>query len=461
MAIVTRFAPSPTGYLHLGGARTALFNYVFAKSQGGQYLLRIEDTDKARSTSDAIHAIHDGLSWLGLEGDAPAVMQSEQEARHREVAAALLESGHAYRCYLSDAQLETLRQKAKHDGVALRSPWRDPAYDDASGEKNSDFVIRLRMPDEGMLTISDLVQGDVSVAATQLDDMVICRSDGSPTYMLAVVVDDHDMGITHVIRGDDHLNNAFRQMVIYQAMGWDIPAFAHIPLIHGQDGAKLSKRHGAVGIESYREDGYLPEAMTNYLMRLGWSHGDEELFTMAQAIEWFDIAKVGKAPSRFDVDKLRSVNHHHLRESAPETLAAFILEKADTPISDEASSRLLALMPLLTERAMTLVELCQGQDYLIYDGVPIMTEDAAALLTDEAKGILVEFAESLPETLNTLDQLKDHLNAFLEARGLKMKHIGLPLRAALTGTKQSPSITDIIVALGAKEVKRRIETICK
>ena len=459
MSVITRFAPSPTGFLHIGGARTALFNYVFARAHGGQYLLRIEDTDKARSTNEAIEAIHDGLNWLGLGGDGPAVMQSAGAARHGEVAQILLESGHAYKCFLSDDELSAIRDEARNSGQSVRSPWRDKSLADAPTDKL--FTVRLKMPDEGMIAIDDLVQGRVEVAATQLDDMVILRSDGSPVYMLAVVVDDHDMGITHIIRGDDHLNNAFRQKMVYQALGWDVPHFAHIPLIHGQDGAKLSKRHGALGVDAYRDDGFLPEAMANYLMRLGWSHGDEEYFTLSQAVEWFDISKVGKAPSRFDTDKLKSVNQHHMREATHDSLAETILASYDADkASAMAKTRLLALMPLLTDRAQTLVELAENQEYIIYDGAPVVSEDAAPFLNEESCAILSKFADSLPEELANLDHLKEVMNAFLEAEELKMKHIGLPLRAALTGTKGSPSITDIIVALGTREVVSRIRSSC-
>ena len=459
MSVITRFAPSPTGFLHIGGARTALFNYVFAKAHGGQYLLRIEDTDKARSTDEAIEAIHDGLNWLGLGGDAPAVMQSEGAARHKEVAEQLIANGNAYKCYLSEDELTALRDDARATGAAVRSPWRDRS--DADAPDGAPYVVRLKMPDEGVIAINDLVQGHVEVMATQLDDMVILRSDGSPVYMLAVVVDDHDMGITHIIRGDDHLNNAFRQKMVYEALGWDVPSFAHIPLIHGADGAKLSKRHGALGVDSYRDEGFLPEAMANYLMRLGWSHGDEEYFTMAQAIEWFDINKVGKAPSRFDTDKLKSVNHHHMRQAPTEGLISAILANYDdTKLSADAHDRLKSLLPLLTDRAQTLIELVQGQDYIVYDGAPEIQEDARPFLTEESCAILTKFADVLPEALRDLDHLKEVMSAFLDAEGLKMKHIGLPLRAALTGTKGSPSITDIIVALGTKEVANRIRSCC-
>ena len=458
MSVITRFAPSPTGYLHIGGARTALFNYVFAKSQGGKYLLRIEDTDKERSTTQAIDAIHEGLSWLGLEGDGETIMQSDRASRHAEVAHKLIETGNAYRCYLSEDELSALRDKARQEGAAMRSPWRDAT----DAPTDAPFVVRLKMPDEGLIVIDDLVQGRVEVKATQLDDMVILRSDGSPTYMLAVVVDDHDMGITHIIRGDDHLNNAFRQQMVYDAMGWGVPQFAHIPLIHGADGAKLSKRHGALGVDAYRDEGYLAEAVNNYLMRLGWSHGDEELFSLDQAIEWFDISKVGKSASRFDTDKLRSVNQYHMRQAAEDKLADHIIEaNQHLNISNNAKERLQALMPLLTDRAMTLTELASHQDYLLQDGAPEVNEEALALLTDEAKTLLLDFASTLPDDFADLDEFKAFLNEFLSARDLKMKHIGLPLRAALTGTKSSPSITDIAVALGTEEMKSRIEGICK
>ena len=455
MSVVTRFAPSPTGFLHIGGARTALFNYVFAKSQGGRYLLRIEDTDKERSTNEAIEAIHDGLNWLGLGGDDVTVMQSENAGRHAEIAHELLAKGAAYHCYLSDDELADLRDKARETGTSVRSPWRDGGNPPADRKP----VIRLKMPDEGTITIQDLVQGEVTINAMQLDDMVLMRSDGSPTYMLAVVVDDHDMGITHIIRGDDHLNNAFRQMMVYQAMGWHVPFFAHIPLIHGQDGAKLSKRHGALGVDAYRDEGFLPEALQNYLMRLGWSHGDEELFTLEQAISWFEMAKVGKSPSRFDTDKLTAINHHHLRLAPEGQLADIILANYENP-SDQAKDRLIAAMPLLTDRAATLNALSDGQDYLIYDGVPAMTDDAKALLTNDAIGNLEKLQKALPENDLNLDEFKLFLNEFLAGESLKMRDIGLPLRAALTGTKTSPSITDIAVILGMNEVSSRLSSIC-
>lgn len=457
MSVITRFAPSPTGYLHIGGARTALFNYVFAKAHGGQYLLRIEDTDKQRSTKEAIDAIYDGLGWLGLAGDQEAVMQSQNAARHCEVAEALLAKGAAYKCYLSDDELNTLRDEARGSGVAVRSPWRDKTPSEATAP----YVVRLRMPDEGHIIIDDLVQGRVEVAATQLDDMVILRSDGTPVYMLAVVVDDHDMGVTHVIRGDDHLNNAFRQKMVYEALDWEIPHFAHIPLIHGADGAKLSKRHGALGVDSYRDDGFLPEAISNYLMRLGWSHGDEEYFTIEQAISWFDIDKVGKAPARFDTDKLAAVNQFHMRAAPADRLAEQILAQYDAEkLSPHATDRLMGLMPLLTDRAQTLNQLCEGQDYLVYDGAVQMNEEAAALLSDEAKALLRDFAAAQPNSYESLDDLKAFMNEFLLSKDMKMKHIGLPLRAVLTGTKTSPSITDIIVALGPIEVAHRISSHC-
>ena len=457
MSVVTRFAPSPTGYLHIGGARTALFNYLFARHHGGQYLLRIEDTDKERSTDAAKQAIHDGLNWLGLNGDGAPLLQSTREARHREVAEALIESGHAYRCYLSSDELDSLRTAAREDGRSVRSPYRDAGHSVPEGR--TEYVVRLKMPSGGTAQIEDLVQGSVSVVQDQLDDMVLMRSDGSPTYMLAVVVDDHDMGITHILRGDDHLNNAFRQQQIYLAMGWDVPVFGHIPLIHGADGAKLSKRHGALGVGEYADMGFLPEAMLNYLARLGWSHGDDELFDMDTAASWFDGSSIGRSPARFDMDKLRAVNAHWLRQRSTDWLVAETLKNHSDAVA-EAGERLTKLMPLLTERAQMLGDIADNIGYLVKNGVPAMTEDAAALLDEDAKALLASFAADLPDDLGDLDNFKNWFNDWMAAKELKMKQMGLPLRAVLTGTKTSPSITDIIVALGATEVRNRIQSVC-
>ena len=356
MNVVTRFAPSPTGYLHIGGARTALFNWLFARHHGGKYLLRIEDTDKVRSTDAAIAAIHEGLEWLGLAGDEPAISQSSKNARHTEVAHQLIAAGAAYKCYLTDAELEGIRTKSKDTGDAVRSPWRDRVSNDVAADAS--FVVRMKMPTDGSTTISDVVQGDVTVQNRILDDMVILRSDGSPTYMLAVVVDDHDMGVTHVIRGDDHLNNAFRQYMVYKGMGWDVPIFAHIPLIHGSDGAKLSKRHGALGVDAYREMGFLPDAIFSYLLRLGWGHGDKDFFSRDEAIALFGLDHVGKSPARFDIEKLNDVNAHFLRLMDADAIYE-LLEPIIMPTSPNAKSRIIALLPLLKERAKTHLDIAR------------------------------------------------------------------------------------------------------
>ena len=455
MNVVTRFAPSPTGFLHIGGARTALFNWLFARHHGGTYLLRIEDTDRQRSTAAAIDAIHDGLSWLGLAGDVPAISQSTRASRHAEVALELVSRGAAYRCYLSEEELASIREEARAEGVPVRSPWRD--RDDAP---DSPFVVRMRMPDSGETTIDDAVQGRVTVQNRTLDDMVILRADGTPTYMLAVVVDDHDMGITHVIRGDDHLNNAFRQTMVYQGMGWDAPVFAHIPLIHGADGAKLSKRHGALGVDAYRDMGYLPDAMANYLLRLGWSHGDDEIISREDAIAWFDLAHVGKSPARFDLDKLADVNSHYLRSLEAEAVWNLIVPHVEAT-SPAAPARVVALMPLLAERAKTHLDIAGRIGYLLRDGAPACDEDAAGLLDEDAQARLLKLADGLPVAPWTAESLQTFLKEWLAANELKMKDIGLPLRAALTGTRQSPSITDVMVALGPEETEIRIRETCK
>ena len=457
MSVVTRFAPSPTGFLHIGGARTALFNYLFAAHHGGRYLLRIEDTDKKRSTAEAIAAIHDGLNWLGLSGDEAAVLQSEQAGRHREVALQMLATGTAYKCFLSEAELEDIRSQAREQGQPVRSPWRN-RKDAPSAD--APFVVRLKMPDEGITSITDMVQGEVTVQNDRLDDLVLLRSDGSPTYMLAVVVDDHDMGITHVIRGDDHLNNAFRQYHIYQAAGWSVPVFGHIPLIHGPDGAKLSKRHGALGVDAYRDMGVLADALVNYLSRLGWSHGDDELFSREQAISWFDGQHIGKAPARFDLDKLKAVNQHWLRQAASDELADLLLARQGGAAAEQTKGWLTALMPLFTERAQTLTELAGMTGWLFQSGAPQLTDEAAALLTDEAKQTLRKAAIFFQDAPAEAAAFDTAFKGWMETEGLKMRDVGLPLRAALTGTKTAPSILDIVRGLGTEETVKRINQIC-
>mgnify|MGYP001172418031 FL=1 len=460
MNVVTRFAPSPTGFLHIGGARTALFNWLFARHHGGRYLLRIEDTDRQRSTDAAVAAIHDGLDWLGLASDEPAISQSARADRHVEIAKSLIAAGAAYRCYLSADELEDVRAAAKSAGLPVRSPWRDRSDTPDQPSQDHSFVVRMKMPDEGSTTITDLVQGDVTVQNRILDDMVILRADGTPTYMLAVVVDDHDMGITHVIRGDDHLNNAFRQTMVYRGMGWDVPEFAHIPLIHGVDGAKLSKRHGALGVGAYRDQGYLADAMLNYLLRLGWSHGDDEMISRAEAIDWFSLDAVGRAPARFDPEKLADLNAHYLRAMDDDSLYALIAPKI-TPTSLAAEARIKTLMPLLRDRAKSHLDIVDAAGFLLHDGAPDLDESARTLLDQAACARLVALMKAAPDTDWNVEMFQTFLGEWLTANDVKMKDIGLPLRAAVSGTRQSPSIVDVIVALGREETIRRVEETCK
>src|SRR5215468_10756412 len=378
MTIVTRFAPSPTGFLHIGGARTALFNWLFARHHGGKYLLRIEDTDRARSTAPAIEAILDGLSWLGLDWDGDVLYQFERAERHAEIARQMLAQGKAYYCYASPEELEEMRDAQRRAGVPVRydGRWRD--RDPKEAPPGVAPVIRLRAPQSGQTVIQDAVQGEVKVENAQLDDMILLRADGTPTYMLAVVVDDHDMAVTHVIRGDDHLNNAFRQLQIIRAMDWPVPEFAHLPLIHGPDGTKLSKRHGALGVDAYRELGYLPEALRNYLLRLGWSHGDEEIISTDQAIAWFDLDAVGQAPARFDFAKLDNLNGHYIRSAEDDRLAGLVAERIDKmtgwPLSDADRDRLRRAMPELKLRPRTLRELATNALFLVMER-PIAPDD--------------------------------------------------------------------------------------
>ena len=453
--VVTRFAPSPTGYLHIGGARTALFNWLFARHHGGTYLLRIEDTDRARSTEPAIAAIHDGLSWLGLAGDEPAVMQFARSPRHAEVAAALLASGNAYRCYLTSEELTARREAAQAERRPFRldSEWRDA--DPASAPEGTPFVVRIKAPREGETVIEDLVQGRVTVANAEIDDFVLLRSDGTPTYMLAVVVDDHDMGITHIIRGDDHLNNAFRQLAIIHAMGWEVPFYAHIPLIHGSDGAKLSKRHGALGVDAYRDElGILPEAMFNYLLRLGWGHGDDEIISREQAVEWFDIAHVGKSPSRFDLAKLLNLNGHYLREADDSQLAALVAQRLTGTVDIDL---LIRAMPVLKVRAKDINELTSSTAFLFATRPLPVDAKAAALLTPEAQALLAQIHDRLGAVSDwTQHDLEANLKAMAEALGLGLGKLAQPLRAALTGTTVSPGIFDVLILLGRDESLARI-----
>lgn len=456
MSVVTRFAPSPTGYLHIGGARTALFNFLYARHHGGSYRLRIEDTDLERSTPEAVAAIHEGLDWLGLSGDGEAISQSARAPRHAEVAQQLLDQGRAYRCYLTADELTALREEARANGTKIVSPWRDAPAESAPDRP---YTVRLKMPQDGATTISDGVQGDVTVSHTTLDDLVMLRGDGSPTYMLAVVVDDHDMGVTHVIRGDDHLNNAFRQVKILQALDWDIPHYAHIPLIHGADGAKLSKRHGALSATVYRDMGFMPEAMCNYLLRLGWSHGDDEIITREDAINWFDFDGIGKAAARFDTDKLTSLNAHYIRALSPHEQAKLILDGGEA--TPQIMARLETLAPAFAERAELLGDLPRIGNFAAHENVPAVEDDAKTLLDDDACARLLQLADDLPDAQMTPDEFKTWLGTWLEAQNLKMRDIGPCLRAAVTGMKQTPDIVLISATLGPKLLRERIQGNCK
>jgi glutamyl-tRNA synthetase len=451
--VVTRFAPSPTGFLHIGGARTALFNWLFARHHGGKFLLRIEDTDRARSTSQAIDAILDGMRWLGLDWDGHEYYQSQFWARHAEVAHKLLERGHAYRCYMTQDELAAQREKAQLERKPFRinSPWRERT-DEGEGAP----VIRLKSPRDGETVIEDRVQGRVTVQNGELDDFILLRSDGTPTYMLAVVVDDHDMGVTHVIRGDDHLNNAFRQLVIIRAMGWPEPTYAHVPLIHGPDGAKLSKRHGALGVDSYRDDmGYLPEAVANYLLRLGWGHGDDEIISREQAVQWFDLDHVGKSPSRFDFKKLENLNGHYIREADDARLAELIAPRLG--VSGGEKALLVQAMPELKARAHTLIELAEGARFL-FAARPIEPDEAAAaLLTSDADALLAKAHRALAALAEwDAASVEAAIRDVAEAEGVKLGKLAQPLRAALTGRTTSPGIFDVLALLGREESLARI-----
>ena len=463
--VVTRFAPSPTGFLHIGGARTALFNWLFARHAGGKMLLRIEDTDRERSTREAIAAILDGLSWLGLDWDGETTYQFQRAARHREIAESLLAAGQAYHCYASQQELEEMREKARAEGRPPRydGRWRDRSPAEApAGVKP---VIRLKAPVTGETVLEDLVQGRVTWANEHLDDLILLRSDGTPTYMLAVVVDDHDMGVTHIIRGDDHLTNAARQMQIYQALGWEVPTMAHIPLIHGSDGAKLSKRHGALGVDAYRAMGYLPGALRNYLVRLGWSHGDQEIFSTQEMIEAFDLGHVGRSAARFDFAKLEHLNGHYIRHTPDEELVAaidetlpFLPNGAGLRLGAARRGQLLAAMPGLKERAKTLVELLDGAMFLFVERPLQLDGKAAAILADGGR---VHIAQLVPRfaDLNewTAAATEAVVRRYVEETGVKLGQVAQPLRAALTGKSTSPGIFDVLEVLGREESLGRLQ----
>lgn len=464
--VVTRFAPSPTGFLHIGGARTALFNWLYARHFGGEMRLRIEDTDRARSTEEAIGAILEGLDWLGLAWDGEPVYQHTRADRHAEVARLMLESGNAYKCYCSPEELAEMRERARADGrsVLYDGTWRD--RDPSEAPPGIDPVIRLKAPKEGKTTIDDRVQGRVVTANEQLDDLVLLRSDGSPTYMLSVVVDDHDMGVTHVIRGDDHLTNAARQAQIYAAMGWSLPEFAHIPLIHGPDGAKLSKRHGALGVDAYRLMGYLPQAMRNYLVRLGWSHGDEEIMSLDDMISWFDLDAVGKGAARFDFAKLENLNGHYIRTMDDDALCQAVVAllpeiaaEAGLPaqLANGQLEALRAAMPALKERAKTLITLANSARFLFATRPIEMEDKASALLDRDGLDVLARLAPALHDVEPwSAEALETAVRTFVEREDLKLGKVAQPLRAALTGSTASPGIFDVLALLGREETLGRI-----
>ena len=461
--VVTRFAPSPTGFLHIGGARTALFNWLFARHFGGRMMLRIEDTDRERSTPEAIAAIIDGLNWLNLQWDGEIVYQFARGERHRAVVEDLLARGHAYRCYTSQAELDSMREQARAEKRTPRydGRWRD--RDPAEAPLGVAPVIRLRAPQEGETVVHDKVQGRVTWNNKDLDDFVLLRSDGTPTYMLAVVADDHDMGVTHIIRGDDHLTNAARQTQIYQALGWSIPAMAHVPLIHGSDGTKLSKRHGALGIDAYRAMGYLPDAMRNYLVRLGWSQGDREFFSTKEMIEAFDINSIGRSPARFDFVKLANINGHYMRAEPDEALVAalenalpYMRRASITALDDRQRARLLAAMPGLKERAKTLVELLDGAMFLFAQR-PLQLDEKATAILLEGRPHLVALVPRL-ETLGTwtASTIEAQVRIYAEAANTKLGQVAQPLRAALTGRSVSPGVFDVAEVLGRDESLARL-----
>lgn len=463
MTVVTRFAPSPTGFLHIGGARTALFNWLFAKHHGGKYLLRIEDTDRARSTEPAIAAILDGLGWLGLQHDGEVTYQFSRAARHAEVAHQMLAAGNAYHCYCSPQELDEMRAAQKAAGKPMRydGRWRD--RDPKEAPAGVAPVIRLKAPQTGQTVIKDLVQGEVTVENAQLDDMILLRADGTPTYMLAVVVDDHDMGVTHVIRGDDHLNNAFRQLQIIRAMGWPEPTYAHIPLIHGPDGAKLSKRHGALGVDAYRDMGLLPAALRNYLLRLGWGHGDDEIISTQQAIEWFDLDGVGRSPSRFDMAKLVNLNAHYLRETPDDELLPMVLPRVEEKLGAKVDAigleRITRGMNGVKQRSRTLIELADNLVFYARAGAPPIADDKArGVLTPEAKALLGKLAAALEaDAANWGEkQVEDAVRRFAESMGVKLGQVAQPLRVALSGSTVSPGIFEVVAILGPAETRARL-----
>jgi glutamyl-tRNA synthetase len=462
--VITRFAPSPTGFLHIGGARTALFNWLYARANNGKMLLRIEDTDRKRSSEAATNAIFDGLRWLGLDWDDEPLSQFSRAERHRQVAQELVNSGNAYYCYASPQELETLRETAREQSLPIVYEWRH--RDQSEAPAGVDPVIRLKAPVEGQTIVDDRVQGKVSFNNKELDDMVLLRSDGTPTYMLAVVVDDHDMGVTHIIRGDDHLTNAARQILLYIAMGWDIPVMVHIPLIHGADGAKLSKRHGALGVDAYRAMGYLPQALRNYLVRLGWSHGNDEIISTQQMLDWFDTNAIGKGASRFDFSKLEHLNGHYIRNSDDLFLVEQLVENAEfledsqpfkAPLSHAEQDLLVKAMPLLKEKAKTLGDLAKGTQFL-FNQRPLAFDEKATKILDENS---IEILKSLMPSLQKLaewnaDQLSQTVRDFCDLEELKLGKVAQPIRCAVAGTPTAPGVFEVMELFGKNETLARI-----
>jgi glutamyl-tRNA synthetase len=462
--VVTRFAPSPTGFLHIGGARTALFNWLYAKHHGGEFLLRIEDTDRKRSTDEAVAAIYGGMKWLGLDWDGDAYSQFERRDHHAEIARQLLADGKAYHCYCSPDELTEMRESARAAGSTrlYDGTWRD--RDPADAPAGIDPVVRLKATLDGLTSISDAIQGEVTVNNDQMDDMILLRADGTPTYMLAVVVDDHDMGITHVVRGDDHLTNTFRQIQIYHALDWEIPIFAHMPLLHGSDGAKLSKRHGALGVEAYRDMGFLPEALNNYLLRLGWSHGDDEIISQEQAIEWFDLAAVGKGAARFDLDKLSSLNSHYINQADNERLVELILPEVskllDGNLSEEAESRLEQGMESLKDRAKNILELAENAVFYAAKRPIKITPKAAKNLDQNGLDMLAKIRTELAKIeiweQDSIDQIARDV---AEKEEVGLGKIAQPLRSALSGSHASPGIFEVMEVLGKEEALARLDDV--
>jgi glutamyl-tRNA synthetase len=459
---VLRFPPSPTGYLHIGGARTALFNWLYAKHTGGSFILRIEDTDRARSTKEAVDAILNGLNWLNLDWDGQVTYQFARSDQHRRVAEELLRLGRAYRCYATAQELDEMRAQQRAEGKPVRYDGRWRERDPSEAPPGAPFVVRLKAEQTGETIVNDVVLGEVRFGNEQLDDMILLRSDGTPTYMLAVVVDDHDAGVTHVLRGADHLNNTPRQLQIIKAMGWPQPVYGHVPLIHGPDGAKLSKRHGALAVEAYRDMGYLPETIRNYLLRLGWSHGDDEIITTEQAIAWFDLTNIQKSPARMDFKKLDNLNGHYIRATSDEALVAEVIAllSRETPVrvlDEGARLRLKAAMQSLKERAKTLVELLASADFLFSDGPRTLDAAAERLLTPEARLLMKNTLTVLKRTDWTASGLEVAARTFAEGSGIKLGQVAQPLRAVVTGRTTSPPLFEMMEILGREECTTRIE----